>query len=49
LENQTGDRFDRVLAYRLAQVRIELEDHPDGARLTAEFDALADSPAEALA
>lgn len=49
LENQTGDRFDRVLAYRLAQVRTELEDHPDGARLTAEFDALADSPAEALA
>lgn len=49
LENQTGARFDRVLDYRLAQVRTELEAHPDGTRLVAEFDALATSPAEALA
>jgi hypothetical protein len=49
LENQTGARFDRVLDYRLAQVRAELEAHPDGTRLVAEFDALATSPAEALA
>jgi hypothetical protein len=49
LDNQTGDRFDRILAYRLAQVRAELAAHPDGARLTAEFDALASTPAEALA
>lgn len=47
--NQTGARFDRVLAHRLAQVRAELADHPDGDRLTVEFDALARSPAEALA
>jgi hypothetical protein len=45
LDNQTGDRFDRILAYRLAQVRAE---HPDGDRLTNEFDALATTPAEAL-
>jgi hypothetical protein len=49
LDNQTGARFERVLDYRLAQVRAELDAHPDGARLTAEFDALANSPAEALA
>lgn len=49
LDNQTGDRFDRILAYRLAQVRAELSAHPDGARLTAEFDALASSPVEVLA
>ena len=49
LNNQTGDRFDRILAYRLAQVRAELAAHPDGDRLTAEFDALAFTPAEALA
>lgn len=48
LDNQTGDRFDRILAYRLAQVRAELAAHPDGARLTTEFDALAAKPAEAL-
>ena len=48
LDNQTGDRFDRILAYRLAQVRSELAAHPDGARLTTEFDALAAKPAEAL-
>jgi hypothetical protein len=49
LDNQTGDRFDRILAYRLAQVRAELAAHPDGDRLTAEFDALATSTPEALA
>jgi hypothetical protein len=49
LDNQTGARFERVLDYRLAQVRAELDAHPDGARLTAEFDALATNPAEALA
>ncbi|HNI36398.1 MAG TPA: hypothetical protein PLV93_13430, partial [Microthrixaceae bacterium] len=49
LDNQTGARFDRVLVYRLAQVRAELDAHPDGRRLTAEFDALANHPAEALA
>ncbi|MEJ5256270.1 MAG: hypothetical protein WHS89_13070 [Acidimicrobiales bacterium] len=49
LNNQTGDRFDRILAYRLAQVRAELAAHPDGDRLTAEFDALATSTPEALA
>jgi hypothetical protein len=49
LDNQTGARFDRVLDYRLAQVRAELAAHPDGERLTAEFDALATHPAEALA
>jgi hypothetical protein len=49
LDNQTGDRFDRILAYRLAQVRAELAAHPDGDRLTAEFDALASTPAGVLA
>ena len=46
--NQTGARFDRILDYRLAQVRAELAAHADGQRLTAEFDALASQPAEAL-
>lgn len=48
LDNQTGARFDRILEYRLAQVRAELAAHADGERLTAEFDALATQPAEAL-
>ncbi|WCO66273.1 hypothetical protein PO878_17365 [Iamia majanohamensis] len=48
LANQTGARFDRILEYRLAQVRAELAAHSDGERLTAEFDALATQPAEAL-
>ena len=48
LDNQTGARFDRILDYRLAQVRAELAAHEDGQRLTAEFDALASQPAEAL-
>lgn len=48
LDNQTGARFDRILDYRLAQVRAELAAHEDGQRLTAEFDALATQPAEAL-
>jgi hypothetical protein len=34
LDNQTGARFDRILDYRLAQVRAELAAHPDGQRLT---------------
>lgn len=49
LDNQTGDRFDRILDYRMAQVRAELAAHPDGERLTAEFDALASTPAELIA
>lgn len=49
LDTQTGDRFDRILAYRLAQVRAELAAHPEGDRLTAEFDALASTPAQVLA
>lgn len=49
LDNQTGDRFDRILAYRMAQVRAELASHPDGERMTADFDALASSPAELIA
>ena len=49
LDNQTGARFDRILEYRLAQVRAELAAHVDGERLTAKFDALATQPAEALA
>ena len=47
LDNQTGARFDRILDYRLAQVRAELAAHPDGDRLTAEFDALANEPTAA--
>lgn len=49
LDNQTGARFDRILEYRLAQVRSELAAHVDGDRLTAEFDALANQRTEALA
>ena len=49
LANQTGPRFDRTLQFRLAQVRTELAEHPDAERLTAEFDALARTPAEVLA
>ena len=49
LANQTGARFDRILDYRLAQVRAELAAHADGERLTAEFDALATQPAAELA
>ena len=49
LDKQTGDRFDRILAYRLAQVRAELAAHPDGERLTGEFDALATTPAQLIA
>jgi len=41
LSNQTGDRFDRIMNYRLEHVRRELAEHPDGEQLTAEFDALA--------
>jgi hypothetical protein len=48
LDNQTGDRFDRILSYRLAAVRAELAAHPDGERLTQDFDALASTPSEAL-
>lgn len=48
LANQTGARFDRILEYRLAQVRSELAAHAEGERLTAEFDALATRPAEVL-
>jgi hypothetical protein len=44
LDNHTGARFDRILEYRLAQVRAELTAHPDGERLSAEFDALAADP-----
>jgi hypothetical protein len=49
LDNQTGARFDRILEYRLAQVRAELTAHPDGERLSAEFDALAAGPDVAAA
>jgi len=48
-DNQTGARFDRILDYRLAQVRAELAAHPDGQRLTADFDALATEPTAAQA
>jgi hypothetical protein len=48
LDNQTGLRFERILDYRLAQVRAELAAHPDGERLTADFDALATQPVGAL-
>jgi hypothetical protein len=49
LDNQTGSRFDRVFGYRLAQVRAELAAHSGSVRLTAELDAVATRPAEALA
>jgi len=49
LDNQTGARFDRILDYRLAQVRAELAAHPDGQRLTTDFDALATEPTAAQA
>ena len=49
LDNQTGARFDRILDYRLAQVRAELAAHPDSERLTADFDALATESAAAQA
>jgi len=44
LSNQTGDRFDRIMNYRIEHVRRELAEHPDGAQLTADFDALATAP-----
>ncbi len=41
---QTGDRFDRVLAYRYGQIRSELLEHDNGAQLLAEFDSLGPVP-----
>ncbi|MDP1818980.1 MAG: hypothetical protein Q8K58_03700 [Acidimicrobiales bacterium] len=45
VDNQTGDRFDRILAYRYAQIRTELLEREDGEQLIAEFDALGPVPA----
>jgi hypothetical protein len=45
VDNQTGDRFDRILAYRYAQIRRELLDREGGDQLIAEFDALGPVPA----
>ena len=45
VDTQTGDRFDRILAYRYGQIRDELLEHDDGEQLLAEFDALGPVPA----
>jgi hypothetical protein len=45
VDNQTGDRFDRILAYRYAQIRSELLEREGGDKLIAEFDALGPVPA----
>lgn len=42
---QTGDRFDRILAYRYGQVRDELATFADGDALLEEFDSLGPIPA----
>lgn len=44
VENQTGDRFERILTYRYNQIRTELMERPDGSELVAEFDALGPVP-----
>lgn len=45
VDAQTGDRFDRILAYRYGQIRSELLTHEDGEQLLAEFDGLGPIPA----
>ncbi len=42
---QTGDRFERILAYRYSQVREELMTFADGDALLEEFDSLGPIPA----
>lgn len=35
--NQMGGRWDRMMAYRMGQIRSELKQHPAGERILAEF------------
>jgi len=44
LGNQKGARRDRMLVYRMNQIRDELAAHPDGARILAEFEKLGPVP-----
>ena len=39
--NRDGGRRQRLLAYRMKQIRDELEAHPDGARILTDFERLA--------
>lgn len=45
VDNQTGDRFDRIAAYRYSQIRAELLERDRGEELIAQFDALGPVPA----
>ena len=45
LATQSGDRFDRMMAYRYGQIRGELLERPDGVQLLVEFDAVGESAA----
>ena len=45
IRTQTGGRRDRMLAYRMRQIRQELAERADGARVLAEFERLGPVPA----
>ena len=44
LRTQSGDRFKRVLAFRMRQIRADLEAHPRGAEILDEFARLGPVP-----
>jgi hypothetical protein len=44
VRSQTGSRFDRLLAYRMRQIRRELEERADGERILEEFARLGPVP-----
>jgi hypothetical protein len=44
IRTQTGGRRDRLLAYRMRQIREELAEHRDGERILAEFERLGPVP-----
>ena len=44
IQTQTGGRRNRLLAYRMGQIREELAEHRDGDRILAEFERLGPVP-----
>jgi hypothetical protein len=44
IRTQTGGRRDRMLAYRMRQIREELAAHPEGGKIVAEFERLGPIP-----
>lgn len=44
IRTQAGGRRDRMLAYRMRQIREELAARPDGEKIIAEFERLGPVP-----